>query len=128
MSLIQPTEGVEAKPKLRKPAPPKQEVKAESFQGFQLKPVAKGLKKPQNAENGTVELKVSRKSGTFKIHPISSVILSTKLQSDFLSISLMCLLPNFYFLSTLRFEKLFYSVLALLNFPTPLVSHQSICI
>lgn len=63
--LLQPTEGVETKPKLRKPPPPKQEVQTGGFQGIQLKPVAKALQKPEQAENGTVGLKVARKYGTF---------------------------------------------------------------
>lgn len=45
------------KPKFR--LPPKQEVKSESFQGIQLKPVTKDAKKPQQAESDKVDLKVA---------------------------------------------------------------------
>lgn len=53
---MQPKNATETKPKSR--LPPKQEVKTESFQGIQLKPVTKDPKQPQQAENGRVELKV----------------------------------------------------------------------
>lgn len=52
------TNASEEKSRLRKP--PKYEIKAESFQSVQLKPIPKEPKKPQRAENGTmVDLKVS---------------------------------------------------------------------
>jgi hypothetical protein len=55
--LIQPKDNTQTKPKSRLPA--KQEVKTDSFQGIQLKPITKEGKKPQQAENGRIELKVA---------------------------------------------------------------------
>lgn len=49
--------------KLKSRLPPKQEVKTDSFQGIQLKPVTKDGKQPQQAENGRVELKVALAEG-----------------------------------------------------------------
>lgn len=49
--------------KLKPRIPPKQEVKTDSFQGIQLKPVAKDSKKPQQAESDKTELKVALLKG-----------------------------------------------------------------
>lgn len=59
--LMQPKDATVTKPK--RTLPPKQEVKTESFQGIQLKPVSKDSKQPQQAENGRVELKVAPLKG-----------------------------------------------------------------
>ncbi|XP_011700590.1 PREDICTED: twitchin isoform X1 [Wasmannia auropunctata] len=56
---LKPKDATQTKPKSR--LPPKQEVKTESFQGIQLKPVTKDPKQPQQAENGKVELKKTEK-------------------------------------------------------------------
>jgi len=55
--LMQPKENAQTKLKSR--LPPKQDVKTDSFQGIQLKPVTKEGKQPQQAENGKIELKVA---------------------------------------------------------------------
>lgn len=94
--LLQPTEGVETKPKLRKPPPPKQEVQTGGFQGIQLKPVAKALQKPEQAENGTVGLKVARKYGTFE-KILLRILFS--LSVSFFSVSFLSLCHLFLFLS-----------------------------
>lgn len=60
--LMQPKDATVTKLKSRI-LPPKQEVKTESFQGIQLKPVSKDSKKPQQAENDRVELKVAPLKG-----------------------------------------------------------------
>lgn len=59
--LTQPKDAAQTKPKFR--IPPKQEVKTDTFQGIQLKPVSKDPKQPQQAENGKVDLKVAPLKG-----------------------------------------------------------------
>ena len=54
----------EKKSGLRKP--PKYEIKADSFQSIQLKPVSRDPKTPQKAENGGIELKVFSREGDSK--------------------------------------------------------------
>jgi len=58
---MQPKDNAQTKLKSRLPA--KQEVKTDSFQGIQLKPVTKEGKKPQQAENGKIDLKVAPPMG-----------------------------------------------------------------
>lgn len=72
---------VETKPKSR--IPPKQEVKTESFQGIQLKPVTKDGKQPQQAESTKVELKVAplkkdRRDLAANLYVVISLCLSLK--------------------------------------------------
>lgn len=81
--LIQPKDATEAKRKFR--IPPKQEVKTESFQGIQLKPVTKDGKQPQQAESTKVELKVA---------PLKRSISTILLQNLYVAISL-CLFISF---------------------------------
>lgn len=66
--------------KLKSRIPPKQEVKTESFQGIQLKPVSKDAKQPQQAENGKMELKVA---------PLKGINAKILLQSLYVALS-MC--------------------------------------
>lgn len=76
---MQPKDATVTKPKSRI-LPPKQEVKTESFQGIQLKPVSKDPKQPQQAENGRVELKVA---------PLKGINAKILLQSLYVALS-MC--------------------------------------
>lgn len=69
--LIQPKDA--AKPKFR--LPPKEEVKTESFQGIQLKPVTKDPKQPQQAQTANgVELKVAPLKGINDLATISMLL------------------------------------------------------
>lgn len=67
---MQPTDATDAKSKLRK-LPPKEEVKRQSFQGIQLKPVTKEPKEAQQAEKNGVMLKVAPLKGINKLAAIS---------------------------------------------------------
>lgn len=72
---MQPKDATDAKSKLRK-LPPKEEVKRDSFQGIQLKPVTKEPKEAQQAEKNGVELKVDPLKGINELAAISVLLQS----------------------------------------------------
>lgn len=75
----------EKKSGLRKP--PKYEIKADSFQSIQLKPVSRDPKTPQKAENGGIELKVFSREGDSKYICSIYIYISLSLSHSFSRIS-----------------------------------------